>query len=517
MRNSRRVAVLVGLVLLATQGCGGGGGGGRSTPPPPPAWACYGGDAQHTAISAVGARDLVRSRWSRPVDLAPQYTGDTLYIHYGSPVITASNTVIIPVKTGALDGFRVDAVRGATGDSLWSFPTDYVLPPHSWTPALNTCLTPAGRLYVPAAGGTMLFRDAPDVAGDAPTGRVAFFGDALYATGNNATAFASTVFVNTPPTPDAAGNVYFGVQVTGTNPAGLESSVVKLGSDGSATVASVTGFASDMTKVQHGCAPALSADGATLYVTVNATDGTGSSAGWLVALRTSDLSLRGKVRLKDPRSGADAIVEDASTASPTIGPDGDVYVGVLENPFPANNDRGWLLHFSGSLLTTKTPAAFGWDDTASIVPATAVPGYAGPSTYLLAIKYNNYAGAGGDGVNRLAVVDPSVSAIESVSGFTAMKEILTVAGVTPDAGARPTWPNAVREWCINTAAVSPATRSILCNSEDGRCYRWNLVTNALEQGITLAPPTGEAYTPTVIGPDGTVYAINNAVLHALGD
>ena len=35
-------------------------------------------------------------------------------------------------------------------------------------------------------------------------------------------------------------------------------------------------------------------------------------------------------------------------------------------------------------------------------------------------------------------------------------------------------------------------------------------------GLTLAPPTGEAYTPTVIGPDGAVYAINNAQLFSCG-
>ena len=199
-----------------------------------------------------------------------------------------------------------------------------------------------------------------------------------------------------------------------------------------------------------------------------------------------------------------------------MGPDGDVYVGVLENPFGSNHARGWLLHFDAALAEEKAPAAFGWDDTASVVPSSMVPGYAGASAYLLMIKYNDYAEAGGSGVNRLAVVDPGAQEVEGVSGIPAMKEVLTVAGVTPDADQVAMHPGAVREWCINTAAVSPATRSILCNSEDGTCYRWNLVTNTLDQAVPLAPPTGEAYTPTVIGPDGTVYAINDAVLNALG-
>lgn len=34
--------------------------------------------------------------------------------------------------------------------------------------------------------------------------------------------------------------------------------------------------------------------------------------------------------------------------------------------------------------------------------------------------------------------------------------------------------------------------------------------------ITLSSGIGEAYTPTVIGSDGTVYAVNFAVLNAIG-
>ena len=180
-----------------------------------------------------------------------------------------------------------------------------------------------------------------------------------------------------------------------------------------------------------------------------------------------------------------------------------------------NHDRGWLLHFSGDLSQSKTPGAFGWDDTASVVPASMAPSYHGTSSYLLMTKYNNYAGAGGDGVNKLAILDPQGTMNYSAGGsnVTVMSEVLTIAGVTPDSEFGG---NAVREWCINTAAVDPQTGSILANSEDGKLYRWNLATNSFTEQVTLTAGIGEAYTPTVIGSDGTVYAINNATLFAVG-
>src|SRR5262245_62262505 len=96
-----------------------------------------------------------------------------------------------------------------------------------------------------------------------------------------------------------------------------------------------------------------------------------------------------------------------------------------------------------------------------------------------------------------------------------MREIFTMAGPTPDS-EQALVPNAVREWCINTAAVNPATNSIFSPSEDGHIYRWNLATNSLSQAVTLTPGIGEPYVPSVIGPDGTVYTLNGGTLFALG-
>ena len=65
-------------------------------------------------------------------------------------------------------------------------------------------------------------------------------------------------------------------------------------------------------------------------------------------------------------------------------------------------------------------------------------------------------------------------------------------------------------------AVDPLTRSVLVNSEDGVLYRWDLPSNGFTERITLNSGLAESYTPTAIGPDGVVYAINNAVLFAVG-
>jgi hypothetical protein len=149
-----------------------------------------------------------------------------------------------------------------------------------------------------------------------------------------------------------------------------------------------------------------------------------------------------------------------------------------------------------------------------------VPSYHGNSSYLLMTKYNNYAdpGLNGDGVNKIAILDPQNGMTDPISGATnVMNEVLTIAGPTPDPDNRNAQhPNAVREWCINSAAIDPFTKSVLANNEDGRLYRWNLTSNTLSETNVLTTGVGEAYTPTIVGVNGIVYAINNAILFAIG-
>src|SRR5439155_10398599 len=93
-------------------------------------WSTHGGNPQHTALSSVAAQPLEVIHWATPVDLAPP--SGTILIHYGSPLVTPANTVIIPVKTGSTGGFKVEARNGTDGAVVWSQPTDYILPSHSW-------------------------------------------------------------------------------------------------------------------------------------------------------------------------------------------------------------------------------------------------------------------------------------------------------------------------------------------------------------------------------------------------
>ncbi len=478
-------------------------------------WGGYGADPQHTCQAHVASQLPQKVLWSMPVDLNPTFTGGDLYIHYASPVITAKNTVIVTVRGTTSDAniFQFKAVKGQDGSVAWSSPltTDYILPAHNWVPVCGPTLVSGGlKIAVPGAGGTVYLRANPDRATGAVS-QIPFY-TSLTNYKANKTNFNQSVFICTPITADADGNLYFGFNIqaaaTGAPATGGLARISSAGVGSYITAAAATGDGS-MQKVVYNCAPAISTDGTTVYVAVNSGNFGG---GYLVALDSKTLGTKAQVRLKDPKTDYDASLADDGSATPTVGPDGDVYFGVLETPFPSRVDRGWLLHFSGDLATLKTPGSFGWDNTASIVPASAVPSYQGSSKYLVLTKYNNYADFGppGDGLNRMAVLDPNDTQVDPLSGVLTMKEVITVLGPTTDPrfGAP-----AVREWCVNSAAIDPINKCAIVNSEDGNVYRWDFTTNTLSPALPLAAATGEAYTPTVVGPDGAVYAINRAVLN----
>ena len=95
------------------------------------------------------------------MDLAPP-EGEML-IHYSSLVITAKNTVIVPVKTGT-SSFRVQAHDGKTGQKLWTLGTAYQPPFAGFMPGLGVTLSQHHHLFVPDVAGGILMRANPDNA-----------------------------------------------------------------------------------------------------------------------------------------------------------------------------------------------------------------------------------------------------------------------------------------------------------------------------------------------------------------
>jgi hypothetical protein len=466
-------------------------------------WNGHGSDPQHTAISDVAAESLRTIRWSMSVDETSP--SKPILIHYGSPIATASNTIVMPVRLtpnpDTADTYRIQAVNGSTGSLLWQAASDVVTAPSdgNWVPNVSPTLTPSGALYYQGIGGTVYRVDNPNASSVTPV-RLSFLGDYTA----NKSLYDSTVFISTPLTSDSAGNIYFGYEVFGAAPGGLTSGIARIAADGTAThisanLASGISGASNF-RVGTNSAPALSLDNTKLYFALKST----SQSSVLAALDSSTLAPQLRIML-------DGFISDAATTSPTVAPDGHVYFGTVGGA-GSYHFRGSLQHFSADLSQTFTPGSFGWDETVSIVPASMVPSYTGTSSYLIFSKYNDYKEGGGNGVNELAILDPFNFEFDPIANANRMKEVLTIAGVTPDGPPD----GAVREWCINTAVVDPATYSVLVNSEDGRLYRWDLRSNTFTESIELVSKgVFEAYTPTMIGPDGAVYAINKSTLFSV--
>src|SRR5437879_4569667 len=165
----------------------------------------FAGNAQHTAQYAVPAQALNWARWIATNDWI---VND--FAHYGAPLITVSNTVVLPVTISS-NGFNVNVFDGANGRLKYTLTNDYVLPSHNWTPVYQPVLAtgPSGlRLYYPAGGGTVYYIDNPDSDSPGAPVHLCFYTNlAYYAAHSN--AFNATVFINTPITADTNGVIFF--------------------------------------------------------------------------------------------------------------------------------------------------------------------------------------------------------------------------------------------------------------------------------------------------------------------
>jgi Bacterial Ig-like domain (group 3) len=481
----------------------------------PTSWNQFNANPQHTGISLVAAQPTDKILWQSSVNLSGSY-----FYHTGEPIFTPADTVIVPIKmtsNGQTSGnnFELKAFNGATGAALWTVTSTYAMPSYTWMPPYQPVYDQVtDRVYFAGPGGTIYYITHPDSPSSLTPVQEAFYGISSYA--GNPSGYYSSIYVNTPLTVDGAGNVYFGFSETGTNPSGItDGGVARISASGAGsyiTGGAAIGIVSATGAPALGSAPALNNDGTVLYVAI-----TGSNGPDLVGINALTMTHEYSVVLSIPNSGGSVNLINESTAAPMIAPDGTVFMGVLGS----NGSRGYMSHYSANLLTEYTPGAFGWDDTPSIVPVSMVPSYTGTSSYLILTKYNNYAGNdGGNGVNKIAILDPYATETDPNAdpnpNLLVMKEIMTVTSPTGDSTEIASYPDATREWCTNGTAIDPATDSAFINNEDGFSYRWNLATGALTQAVEITNGYGEPYTPTAIGPDGTVYAINGGTLFALG-
>src|SRR5258707_2920979 len=165
------------------------------------AWLTHSHDEQRTGVSSVASQPFTSIHWHVPVDLAPPQ--GEIFIHYGSPLVTAANTVIVPVKTTT--GFRVEGHNGATGKKMWTQATKYQVPGATFTPGIGPTLW-NNQLFVPDFAGRVIVRQTPDQARGAVS-RLVFYGKQNYA--RNPAVYQQNVLINTPLTTDATVNLSF--------------------------------------------------------------------------------------------------------------------------------------------------------------------------------------------------------------------------------------------------------------------------------------------------------------------
>jgi hypothetical protein len=208
----------------------------------------------------------------------------------------------------------------------------------------------------------------------------------------------------------------------------------------------------------------------------------------------------------------DGEVNDRSSSSPTVAPDGAIFYGAYSR---YNYSRGHLLKFSpaGQFLVAH---GFGWDTTPAV--------YAHDGAYSVVIKDNHYEGVGS------YCNDDTVCPRDQVAGPYSIVQLRgdslavewTYANTNPSSCRRnpdgsltcvSDHPNGF-EWCINAPAVD-RDGVVFANSEDGSLYAIGQ-GGTLRKRLFLTLALGAAYTPLAVGPDGLVYTQNAGHLFVAG-
>lgn len=443
-------------------------------------WGQWAHDPQHNGfVPDVQAQPLTAKRWALTIDST--IGGGDILIHYAAPLIDQNNNIFMTYKERIdLTLHRSVMALDAGGNSICTYESDmdvqYVPPPSSWEPVFHPILA-NGVLYVPGARGVMHVVNPTDCS---QITTISFYDIPPDPTIRQ--QLLNTVFVAGVPSADANGNVYYPVLVRAGAPLGLTSQFVEIAPDGTTTTAGyadLTGDATQRPPINSGAA--IGSDG-TIY-TGSVRQG-GPSVGWLLALNP-DLSLKWMSSMaSDPSRVAQLI--DQSSSCPVVGPDNRVFYG----GWNGNQLSDGYLYSFGPDGTFLGSFDFGWDTTPAIFPDPD----GDPTHYHLVQKYNRYQ----DQRYYMVSLDPNTMSIECQ------------------------WELVGREWCINAPAID-LNGTVYTNGEDGYLYALAGLyptangCNPTMTRILLDQPRSAAYTPLSLGPDGTVYTLNNGRMFAVGN
>lgn len=210
-------------------------------------------------------------------------------------------------------------------------------------------------------------------------------------------------------------------------------------------------------------------------------------------------------------------INDNSTSSPVIAPDGSVIYGSQTR---YNYAQGHLLRYSstGEFLNAYP---YGWDVTPAI--------YEHNGTYSIITKENRYLA--GSYCNDPAVCPPDRNVVTphdpEAYYITQLSPNLTVEWQYKNTNSLSCMrqpDNSITcvdnkpfsfEWCVNGVAVD-ANGVVYANSEDGNLYAINQ-GGTLKQRLFLKIAQLSAYTPTSLGADGRIYIQQNGELFVAGN
>jgi hypothetical protein len=188
-------------------------------------------------------------------------------------------------------------------------------------------------------------------------------------------------------------------------------------------------------------------------------------------------------------------VDDVSSSTPVILPDGGVLYGALDN---YNFARGHLVKLDrDGRFTGSYP--FGWDTTPAI--------YEHDGTYSIVIKDNHYFTGGPFYITQLSrdlqqewrYQNPTEHACARQPDGTIACDEEVHNGF---------------EWCVNAPAVD-TQGNVFANAEDGFVYKIGQ-GGVLKTQTFLQQALGAAYTPISIDRSGRVFTLNNGELTVFG-